>query len=366
MAPGIDIETGRMKADAFICNCGFPAGESEKSTFYSLKGGKVMRRHGKILALVLALCLVSSFCSISTFAAEDHSDQLYIEIVANAGVEYFDMHKAGFEAACDYYGVTGEYVGPLGYDMDQVIADFETSIGKNPAGIICVGWEDAMIPVINKAVDAGIPVVTVDADLPDSERVSFVGTSNFDAGKQCGIALAEQIGGKGKVAILGKSTLSNILDRVDGCKAVWEEKYPDIEFLGLIESGAESNTAAANIAAVIQANPDIAGIAAVDSEAGAGAIMAVREAGKIGEIKIITFDRGSEILQAIEDGIVTASVVQQTHLMPFYGLNILYNLKNCPVQQTKDDAAAGMPGIPAYIDTGVTLATADNVELFKN
>lgn len=317
----------------------------------------------RLVAVILALVVAATMsCG---FAEGSLKDQVYIEIVANAGVEYFDMHKAGLEAAGEYLGVTTEYVGPLGYDMDQVIMDFETAIGKQPAGIITVGWEDSMIPVINKAVAAGIPVVTCDADLPDSDRICFVGTSNFDAGKTCGEALAEAIGGKGKVCILGKSTLSNILDRVDGCKAIWEEKYPDIEFVGLVESGAESNTAAANLAATIQAHPDLVGVCAVDSEAGAGAIMAIREAGKIGEIKAISFDRGSEILQAVEEGIITATIVQQTHLMPYYSLQVLYNLNNCPVQQTQDDVAANMPGVPSYIDTGVTLCTQENVALFK-
>ena len=146
---------------------------------------------------------------------------------------------------------------------------------------------------------------------------------------------------------------------------LFNEKYPDIEFVGLVESGAESNTAAANLAATIQAHPDLVGVCAVDSEAGAGAIMAIREAGKIGEIKAISFDRGSEILQAVEEGIITATIVQQTHLMPYYSLQVLYNLNNCPVKQTQDDVAANMPGVPSYIDTGVTLCTQENVALFK-
>ncbi len=323
------------------------------------------KRLGLLLVAVMVLSLAVSSTAMAA-AMDDYSDQLYIEVVANAGVEYFDMHKSGLEDAGEFFGVQTEYVGPLGYDMDQVIADFETAIGKNPNGIICVGWEEAMIPVIDKAVDAGIPVATCDADLPGSKRVCFVGTGNFDAGKVCGENIAELIGGEGKVAILGKSTLSNILERVRGCEAVWAENYPGIEYVGLIESGAESNTAAANLAAVIQANPDLKGVCAVDSEAGAGAIMAIREAGMAGEIKCISFDRGSEILAAIEEGVITATIVQQTQLMPFYALNVLFNLNNCKVQQTKDDAAAGMPGVPTYIDTGVTICDQSNVELFMN
>jgi ribose transport system substrate-binding protein len=328
----------------------------------------------KWFLLLGVCCLVMSLfaCSQSdlqgtaqpTASGIDRSDQLYIEITANAGAEYFYDHKMGLEEAGKFFGVKTEYTGPMNYDMDAVIATMEQAIGRNPAGILIVGWEESLLPVINKSVAQGIPVVTVDADVANSNRVSFVGTGNYDAGRLCGERIAELVGGSGKVAILGKVTLSNILERVRGCEAVWSEKYPNIEFVGLIESGSESSIAATNLAAALQRTPDIKGVCSVDSEAGAGAIMAIREAGLSGKVKIVSFDRGSEILQAVKDGIITESIVQQTALMPFYGLNILYNLKNCKVPMTKDDEAAGMPGIPPYIDTGVTVCNQQNVDLF--
>jgi len=297
-------------------------------------------------------------------AGSPYADQLYIEVSANSAVEYFQCHMRGLEAAGQAFGVQTEYVGPMGYDMDAVIAAFEAAIAKNPDGILCVGWEEAMNPVIQKAVDAGIPVVTVDADLPTSARIAFVGTGNYAAGRLAGTRIAELIGGSGKVAILGKVTLSNIQERARGIEDVFAETFPGIDYIGLIESGAESNTAAANLAAVLQANPDLAAVASVDSEAGAGAIMAIREAGLAGQVKVVSFDRGSEILQAIEDGIITETIVQQTALMPYYGLNVLFNLRNHRVSMSADDAAAGMPGVPGFIDTGVTVANQDNVHLF--
>ena len=331
----------------------------------------------RVLLVFIAISLVLIACggsnsggssaggaAASAAPASRFADQLYIEVSANGSAEYFQDHMKGLEEAGKFFGVKTEYVGPMDYNMDAVIAAMEASIAKKPAGILIVGWEDSLIPIINKSVAQGIPVVTVDADVVNSNRVAFVGTGNFDAGRLCGERIAELIGGKGKVAILGKVTLSNIQDRVRGCEAVWKEKYPGIQFMGLIESGAESNTAAANLAATLQRIPDIAGVCSVDSEAGAGAIMALREAGLAGKVKCVSFDRGSEILQAIKDGIITESIVQQTALMPFYGLNICYNLRNCRVPMTKDDEKAGMPGIPSYIDTGVTVANKSNVELF--
>lgn len=324
-----------------------------------------------ILTLALTMMTACAGPAVTTSstttapATNPYADQLYIEVSANGAVEYFNDHKMGLEAAGKFFGVKTEYVGPMDYDMDAVIAAFEQAIAKKPAGILVVGWEEALNPVISKAVSQGIPVVTIDADIASSERVCFVGTGNYSAGRMAGERIAELIGKKGKVAILGKVTLSNIQDRARGCEDVWKEKFPDIEYLGLIESGAESNTAAANLAAILQKNPDLAAVASVDSEAGAGAIMAIREAGLAGKVKCVSFDRGSEILQAIEDGIITETIVQQTALMPFYGLNVLFNLKNGRIAMTTDDAAAGMPGVPTFIDTGVTVCNKDNVALFK-
>jgi ribose transport system substrate-binding protein len=325
----------------------------------------------KLLLIVVVMAVVFASCGnsgsapvASSGSAADRANQLYIEVSANGSVEYFQDHMKGLEIAGQFFGVKTEYTGPMDYNIDAVIAAMEQAIAKNPAGILIVGWEDSLIPIINKSVAQGIPVVTIDADVANSNRVCFVGTGNVDAGRLCGERIAQLVGGKGKVAILGKVTLSNIQDRVRGCEAVWAEKYPNIEFVGLIESGAESNTAATNLAATLQRIPDIAGVCSVDSEAGAGAIMALREAGLAGKVKCVSFDRGSEILQAIKEGIITETIVQQTALMPFYGLNVLYNLKNCRVPMTKDDETAGMPGIPLYIDTGVTVCNQGNVDLF--
>ena len=83
-------------------------------------------------------------------------------------------------------GVKTEYVGPAEYDMSAMVTAFEQAIARKPAGIIVVGFESSLNAIVDKAVDAGIPIVTVDADLPGSKRVAFVGTGNFQAGYEGG------------------------------------------------------------------------------------------------------------------------------------------------------------------------------------
>ena len=133
-------------------------------------------------------------------------DQLYVEVSALGNLDYFYDHKLGMKLAASALGVRTEYVGPAEYDMPAMITAFEQAMAmKGIKGVVVVGFEDALVPIVNKAIARGIPVVTVDADLPTSDRVAFVGTGNYKAGFEGGSKLAELIGGKGKVALMTKA-----------------------------------------------------------------------------------------------------------------------------------------------------------------
>lgn len=296
--------------------------------------------------------------------AKAASNQLYIEVSALNDLPYFYDHKMGMEEAGKILGVKTEYVGPAGYDMGAMITAFEGAIARKPNGIVVVGFEPSLNAIVDKAVDAGIPVVTVDADLPGSKRVAFVGTGNYQAGLQGGKKLAELVGGKGKVALLTKPGQSNLEERVKGYKDALA-KFPGITIAGEGDTQSDPIAAAAAAAALLQKNPDLAGFGCVEAAGGPGAATAVREAGKIGKVKIVGMDRGNEILDAIKEGIVDASIAQQTALMPIYAVQILYQLNNNPVPITADNKKAGITGVPAVVDTGIVIVDKSNCELFR-
>ena len=75
-------------------------------------------------------------------------------------------------------------------------------------------------------------------------------------------------------------------------------------------------------------------------------------------------DRDASTLEYIQDGTITASVAQQTALMPYYAIQILMNVNNSKIEITSDNAAAGILGVPASIDTGAALITNENVQYF--
>lgn len=293
----------------------------------------------------------------------DTSDQLYIEVSALGNIDYFYDHKLGMRLVGEDLGVRTEYVGPAEYDINAMVSAFEQAIAKQPNGIVVVGFEPTLNPIVAKAMDQGIPVVTVDADLPDSERIAFVGTGNYNAGRTGGDKLASLINEEGQVAIMTKPGQSNLEERVRGYREALAE-YDGVEIVQVVDTQSDPVVAAQAASSLLQKFPNLAGIACVEAAGGSGAATAVREANRVGEVMIVSMDRGSEVLNAIEDGVIQASVAQQTALMPYYAVQILYQLNNHQVPITEDNAAAGISGVPQTIDTGAIIVDQSNYQHF--
>lgn len=323
----------------------------------------------KVACLMTGLMIVLCGCNQTapqqvSSGSSDHSDQLYIEVSALGGLPYFYDHKMGMEQAGKALGVRTDYVGPHNYDMAAMITMFEQAIARKPKGIVVVGFESSLNAIVDKAVAAGIPVVTVDGDLPGSKRCAFVGTGNKESGYQGGKKLAALIGGKGKVALMTKPGQSNLEERMDGYKKALGE-FPDVSIVQVADTRSDNGVAAQAAAALLQKYPDLAGIGCVEAAGGMGAAMAVREAKKAGTVKIVAMDRDNDLLDQIKEGVVSASVAQQTSLMPFYATQILYNLVNNSLPITTDNAKAGVTGVPQIIDTGAIIIDQSNYQYFQ-
>src|ERR1700693_1572518 len=318
-------------------------------------------RAGQMLACAAFAIELVSHCLAADQPTKKPSDQLYVEVAARGSLDYFYDHKLGLQKAGEAMGVKTEYVGPAEYDISAMVTAFEQTIARKPNGIIVVGFEASLNAIVDKATQAGIPVVTVDADLPGSTRVAFVGTGNLQAGYEGGKKLAQLIGGKGKVALMTKPGQSNLEERVAGYKKAFGETK-GVELVQIADTQSDPSVAAQAAASLLQKYPDLAGIGCVEAAGGSGAATAVSEAGKKGTVKIVSMDRGNEVLQGIKDGVISASVAQQPALMPFYALQILYNLNNHPVPISSDNQKAGVTGVPSVIDTGVIIIDDKNYQ----
>jgi ribose transport system substrate-binding protein len=278
-------------------------------------------------------------------------------------LEFFNAHKYGWKWAGERLGVKTTYVGPAEYDLNAQIAAFDQAIAKKPKGIVVFAVEPVLEPEINKAVDQGIPVVTILGDLPKSKRLTYVGSPQFDLGYLGGKKLAEALGGKGKVAILSIPGTKMFDDREEGYRAAFKE-FPDIEVVQVGDTKADTVTAINTAKDLMQRFPDLAAFACTDSTGGIGSATAVEEAGKAGQVKIVSMDRNSDVLEKIQKGVITGTVAQDDPAMPFWALLVLYNYNHNSPPLTVDNQKAGVKVEPEYVYTSVNYVDKSNLEYF--
>ena len=306
----------------------------------------------KLLALILGIAILAACAPAAQApaaeapaaqapaAAEPAEKELYIYVSAMGNLEYFNAHKYGWAWAGKALGVDAEYVGPAEIDANAEAAALDQAIARKPAGIAVFAWDPVLQPGIDRAMDAGIPVVTICGDSPTSKRIAFIGSSQEQLGLIGGQHVAEAIGGKGKVAILSLPGTQMFDEREQGFRQAFAA-YPDIEVVQVGDTKADIAVAVSTAKAILQKYPDLAAFVGTDSTAGMGAATAVKEAGLVGKVATVAMDRNSDVLQAIADGSLTASVAQDDAAMAFWGLQVLYNYNHNQAPLTVDNKAAG-------------------------
>lgn len=295
--------------------------------------------------------------------AADRSQDEYIYVSAMGNLEFFNAHKYGWSWAGETLGVKATYVGPAEYDMNAMVAAFDQAIAKQPKGIAVFAVEPILEPSIDKAVEAGIPVVTILGDLPNTKRLAFVGSYQYDLGYIGGQNLAEALGGEGKVAVLSIPGVGMFDEREAGYRAAFQT-YPGIEVVQVGATGADTVTAINTAKDILQRFPDLAAFACTDSTGGIGAATAVEELNRVGDVKIVSMDRNSDVLEKIKDGVVTGTVAQNDASMAFWALQVLYNYNYNQAPLTTDNAAAGVNAGPSQVFTAANYVDESNLEYF--
>lgn len=258
------------------------------------------------------------------------------------------------------------FTGPLDWDTAGQARQLDELIARRPAGLLIFPGDPATLaPGVERAVEAGIPVITCIGDIPSSPRSCFLGINGFDAGKIGGEMLAQAIGGKGKV-LLGTFPAPSTLERVEGYKATFAEKYPDIEVVDVINDRADPAYAPTAYLQGIQAHPDIVGIGGTDGDSGKGAAIAVHEAGRTKDIKIVAMDRNDDMLSYIEDGTIYGAVAQKSYLETFLAIHMMHWQNTDGLKVLPDWKAAGINPLPERVDTGVMKITKANVAQFRH
>jgi ribose transport system substrate-binding protein len=292
------------------------------------------------------------------------ANEEYVWISANANLPLFVAHDhpALFQIGHEL-GVKVTIAGPDTIDIPGLVATFEQTAARRPAGIMVVGWDpSALVPSINSAIVDGIPVVCVDADVPASKRLSFIGTDWREIGVREAQAMLKALNRrKGRVAMLGLIEQSIDQQAFAGFQAV-------ASAAGLIvmepqQDKGNQGEAAKVASALIQAHPDLVGMAGFDSESGAGIGQAIRESGRTGQVLGTCVDSEPQQLRFIKEGVLAASVGQKRALFTYQGVKALYDVVHNTLSFTPDDRKAGISPIPVYYNTGTFVVDRSNVDV---
>lgn len=326
-----------------------------------------------ILIFAITLCGILSSCSSpppkdSTGTSTNGKvipHEEYVLITTAVSLPLYVRHdEAAFKRWGEKMGVKTSILGPSDWNVPAQIATIEQVIGTNPTGLLINGTDPAIAEAINKAVQAGIPTVVYDSDIPGSNRDAFLGSDWYEIGKLQGEEVVKLTGGKGKVACLGILGMTNQEAGFNGLQDVLK-KYPNMEFLGKYD--ARNMEDAARVASnLIRANPDLAALCAFTSETGPGIALAVREARKTGLIKITAVDWEPQLLKLVKEGTIQFLVGQKRELFTWYGAQFLYDLAHRTNELTANDEKANVSAVPDVVNTGLLKIDAGNVDLFMN
>jgi ribose transport system substrate-binding protein len=212
-------------------------------------------------------------------------------------------------------------------------------------------------------------VVTVDSDAPDSKRMSYVGTSNVQAGRRSARLVREAIPDGGKVAVaMSNETKDNMIERRDGFEETMAE--PPIgaggepveatyEVVGFLVDGGKEETCRELVTKLLADHPDLACLVGMNSRHGAFFLDVLEDEGKLGEIALVVFDEQEETLDGIEAGHIYASVVQDPYLYGYEAVRTLAVL--CRGNETQRPLA----GSTSTFSVATSSLTKDNLAEFR-
>jgi ribose transport system substrate-binding protein len=265
------------------------------------------------------------------------------------GDQFYITMNCGAQAEAAKQGVKLDFQGPDQFAAAQQTPIVNAVAAKKPDAVLVAPTDTkAMYAPIKQLADAGSKVVLVDTTLEQADlAVSQIASDNVGGGKEAANALGKLIGGKGKVFVVNVNPgISTTDQRAQGFEE--QAKTLGLDYLGQDFSNDQPEKAAAIVKAQLAKNPDLKGIFATNLFSAEGAASGLREAGKLGQVKIVGFDAGPKQVKDLKDGLVQALIAQQPAEIGKQG-----------VQQ----AVAALNGdqTKPKIGTGFTTITKDNL-----
>lgn len=292
------------------------------------------------------------------------AEENYYMVSANIQVPYWQAARAGFLHAASQMKVKAEFVGPDTYDPKAQQLAFEKLLQAKPSGIlVSPASPDLMRADIDAAIAAGIPVITIDSDSPQSKRLLFIGTNNYQAGVMAAKVAVGQMRAKGNVVIFTMPGQANLDDRLRGYRDVFAS-YPGMKIVSVVDIHGDPRVAFDATEQMIGKKQKVDGFVCLEALAGkevANVLDRYHVTGKT----VVAMDTDADTLQWIKKGVIIATVAQKPYTMAYVGLKMLDDLHHHRLRSLQQNWAEDpFSPLPAFVDTGATLIDKNNVDAF--
>ncbi len=318
-------------------------------------------------ALITGLVLVVGACSggaaspaASTAASSAPSaaastgtgEQPYIPVISKGFQhQFWQAVKLGSDKAAAEFNVKITFEGPENEtQVDKQIEMLQAALDKKPAAICFAALDSkAAIPLLQKAKDAGIPVVGFDSGVDSDIPVTTAATDNVAAAAEAAKKMAELIGDAGEVAIIAHDQTSRTgIDRVKGFTDEMTNNHPNIKIVDTQYGGGDQLKSTDLAKAIIQGNPDLKGFFGANEGSIIGVLNGAKELGKTG-LTIIGYDSGKQQTDAIRSGAEAGAITQDP-------IGIGYKCVEAAVMAINGET------VPKSIDTGFYYYDKTNID----
>jgi ribose transport system substrate-binding protein len=316
-----------------------------------------MKRRITVLALIVVGLLAPSMLNIASAAEKKYTIALIPGLTTDPF--YITMHK-GAEEAAKVLGVDLVFQGGPDFNPVTQVPVLNAIIGRKPDAILIAPTDKTqLVEPLKKAMEAGIPVITVDtfigtghyqtgsgdADFP----ISYIASDNVLGGAIAARALAKAIGDKGKVYVSNvKPGISTTDQREQGFKEEMK-KHPNITVLDTQFNDDDANKSASQLQSVYARNSDLAGVFGANLFSALGAANGVKQVGGSGKVKVVAFDAPKSLVGEITSGNVDIAIAQHPAEIGYFGVVSAY-------------AHLTGQSVPPLIGTGFTVIDKSNIE----
>ena len=256
----------------------------------------------------LLLSLIDAACSNT-----QQSSTKKLAFVTNNAADFWTIARKGCEQAdSELANVDVEFRIPSDGTAAEQRRIVDDLLAKGVSGLAISPVDPVNQTQMINEVAKQILVLTQDSDAPQSDRACYLGTDNVSAGRQAGELIKEALPQGGKIMVfVGKSDARNAQERFQGIKETLQGSK--VEILDLRTDDTDRVRAKSNVSDTLVKHADIAGLVGLWSYNGPAILNAVKDAGKVGQVKIICFDEEDETLAGVKDGTIFATVVQQPY-----------------------------------------------------